>query len=320
MFLQIKFCLYLSLLVAVVLKPTYFSFRSDCKKMAQANDFTCTICFKKYPSNSGLRHHNLLKHREKKYKCNFCGKMFAVFSLLKQHVRISHEKFPKFACELCNYETPEKSRLKVHIAIHHTKQFPLKCDVCNKGYIRSDDLQAHKEVHHEGLSLVCQFCSKVFRSHKYFKSHLKLHDPLSDGNKAACPQCSKTVYKYRLKQHMETHKEDRQGFVCDICGKNIASLGCMRVHKKIHKGEKNHVCDTCGKAFLTTVNLRTHIRVHTKEKPYKCKECDKAFSQKICLKNHMRYHTGERFKCGNCSKEYVTPSGLKGHKCTKKKS
>lgn len=254
--------------------------------------------------------HNYSMKRQE-VKCLRCDKIFFNFSLLELHIRVQHEK-QKFFCELCDYKTCQETALQDHVILLHTKDFPLKCDLCTEGFLYKKDLNKHKRTSH-GLNLLCQFCSKGFENN----SDLKQHQSDCEKRAVPCPQCSKLLHKWNLKKHMEIHKGNRQEYVCDICGRNSATLKALRLHQEIHKGEKNYMCEVCGHVFLTNSKLEIHMRGHTKKKPYQCAKCDKAYGHKSVLIVHMRSHTGEKpYMCVICSKQFTSLSGLFYHKRT----
>nr|XP_015834159.1 PREDICTED: zinc finger protein OZF isoform X42 [Tribolium castaneum] len=267
---------------------------------------------------TSFEHDHKTRQREKTHQCLSCDKQFCLASALKRHMSIHHLQVKQFSCDSCAYSTYKKEVLREHKIRKHTFDFPLKCDVCNKGFCRRKELIRHKQVEHEGFRFVCQFCSKAFKTSIQMKVHEKQHDSNYVGIKFPCPECSKILCdKNSLAKHIKTiHRGEKGNYVCDICGKRVASSTSLRDHRKIHTGEKNFVCQECGKAFVKRELLVTHIRVHTGEKPYQCTICHKAFSQCGTLQIHMRYHTGERpFTCDLCNRGFVTKSYLKDHKC-----
>lgn len=63
--------------------PDTFTDRSslryhDVVKHQDSKNFTCNICNKSYYTSTGLQQHNSLNHEQRKFKCNDCGKMFAM--------------------------------------------------------------------------------------------------------------------------------------------------------------------------------------------------------------------------------------------------
>lgn len=305
---------------ATVIRLIFANFRSYFKIEPLKSRFGCHICSKSFSSLGKLKYHRL-RHQEKRFTCSFCNKKFFIHSLLRKHIRLSHEKPNDLVCEFCDYKSSDSNCFKSHVVNNHTKDYKLKCNLCDKGFLYKGNLRRHNEVQHEGVRFFCTFCSKNFKTERYFEEHFKQHDPLCEETKLSCPKCSKTVNKHVFKRHLEIHNEDRKKYVCDVCGKNLLSLEGLKFHKKMHIGDKNYACDVCGKAFLTKQKLVIHTRTHNGKKPFMCKECHKRFTRKYSLTIHVtRYHTSENpHKCEFCLKQFVSKGNLKKHKCSRSK-
>ncbi|XP_029687023.1 gastrula zinc finger protein XlCGF49.1-like [Takifugu rubripes] len=105
-----------------------------------------------------------------------------------------------------------------------------------------------------------------------------------------------------------------RAFVCNCCGKTLASLKNLNTHMRVHTGEKPFVCALCGKRFSDPSNLKRHQSVHTGEKRYGCVHCGKRFAQSGSLKVHMSVHTDcKQFRCSSCGKTFISGSHLRRH-------
>ena len=117
-------------------------------------------------------------------------------------------------------------------------------------------IQDHKEG-----PCACEFCGKLFQSHKGVLHHISLTHP---------------------EHHIKKCK-------CDICGKDISNKGNLALHKmRVHKVKYENraitndaekvLCDICGSPVWPT-NLRAHVRSHADDanKPKKCTFAVKSF-------------------------------------------
>lgn len=121
----------------------------------------------------------------------------------------------------------------------------------------------------------CKFCGKGFFQRKTFNSHLRASHQMSqeevdrlrwaesgceiDGNK--CIEC-KIEFKtsQELFKHCAAKHDEKQKFMCDICGKSFTSKAWLTSHQKYHKGIKTKKCMKCPSAFTEHKGLRTHLR------------------------------------------------------------
>lgn len=83
------------------------------------------------------------EEEEINFKCNRCGKMFALSSSLRIHKDLYHSIFK---CNQCNKQFGLKSSLKLHQENHDNIKI-FKCDLCEKQYGLSSSLKLHKKSH-----------------------------------------------------------------------------------------------------------------------------------------------------------------------------
>lgn len=117
---------------------------------------------------------------------------------------------------------------------------------------------------------------------------------------------------------MKSHS-DLKSYVCNVCGKTLATRNGIYVHMKVHNGIKNHECHTCGNKYVTAGQLASHIKhIHSKQKPFLCshENCLKSFVTNIALRAHIRSHSAEtkHFRCSVCAKIFTSLSKLSTHK------
>ena len=66
---------------------------------------------------------------------------------------------PKFKCQYCDQRFAFKSELEFHVTVHEGEpSFYCKHKDCNKGFVRLSDLKGHEETH-TGEMHYCPYCS-----------------------------------------------------------------------------------------------------------------------------------------------------------------
>ncbi|EFX82464.1 hypothetical protein DAPPUDRAFT_49172 [Daphnia pulex] len=54
-------------------------------------------------------------------------------------------------------------------------------------------------------------------------------------------------------------------------------------------GKEGYSCQVCRKMFTSSSNLAVHSMIHSGTKPFKCDLCSWSFRQKAHLQKHMRH-------------------------------
>ena len=103
--------------------------------------------------------------------------------------------------------------------------------------------------------------------------------------------------------------------VCDVCGKQFASLAARQRHALFHVEVRPYRCELCGIGFKLKVHLKKHnLYKHTDEYPCECRVCGKRFKDSSAVRLHERIHSSERpFQC-QCGKSFKTRENLWGHR------
>ncbi|CAK9834287.1 Krueppel homolog 1 [Anthophora retusa] len=222
--------------------------------------YQCLLCQKTFDQKSvyqsHLRSHG--KEGEDPYRCNICGKTFAVPARLTRHYR-THTGEKPYQCEYCSKSFSVKENLSVHRRIH-TKERPYKCDVCERAFEHSGKLHRHMRIHTGERPHKCTVCSKTF------------------------------IQSGQLVIHMRTHTGEKP-YVCKACGKGFTCSKQLKVHTRTHTGEKPYSCDICGKSFGYNHVLKLHQVAHYGEKVYKCTLCHETFGSKKTMELHIKTHS-----------------------------
>uniref|UniRef100_A0A663N118 C2H2-type domain-containing protein n=1 Tax=Athene cunicularia TaxID=194338 RepID=A0A663N118_ATHCN len=266
--------------------------------------------------------------REKKYKCEDCGKVFASSSNRTRH------------------------------RWNHMAEKPFKCQDCGKGFTLSTYLLNHQRAHTKEKPFVCTTCGKCFSWPSNLHVHQRVH---TEERPYSCSCCGKTFRQKNLLRHQRMHTKE-QPYLCTTCGKRFTWQSNLITHRRIHTEEKLHACSQCGMMFQKSCQLESHQKsVHNvqngessqghrkdeifrepqkhsfkgtsaehlqesttqprrrcRQKKCKCEECGKVFMSVSSLSRHRKIHMGEKpFKCQDCGKSF-TESGnfgqeLSGH-------
>ncbi|XP_011176352.1 zinc finger protein 391 [Solenopsis invicta] len=226
---------------------------------AEIGKYQCLLCQKNFTQKSvyqsHLRSHG--KEGEDPYRCNICGKTFAVPARLTRHYR-THTGEKPYQCEYCNKSFSVKENLSVHRRIH-TKERPYKCDVCGRAFEHSGKLHRHMRIHTGERPHKCTVCAKTF------------------------------IQSGQLVIHMRTHTGEKP-YVCKACKKGFTCSKQLKVHTRTHTGEKPYICDICRKAFGYNHVLKLHQVSHYGEKVYKCTICNETFGSKKTMELHIKKH------------------------------
>lgn len=126
-----------------------------------------------------------------------------------------------------------------------------------------------------------------------------------------------------IKPEAKNEVDDEIVYTCDVCERSFPLLQQLEIHRINHTRERNHPCDLCDKSFFTKYDLAKHILTHTKQKDFQCIVCGKSFSRSTLLYRHEKIHADldiERYKCGDCDREYLNIADYEKHVLTHAKN
>ncbi|CAG0887417.1 unnamed protein product [Cyprideis torosa] len=249
----------------------------------------------------------------------------------------------EYACETCGERFRSRTNLFTHrMRLHRSA---IQCSFCGQ-YVLTHLVDAHMAKHADDPEVKCNECGKTFKGKRDLTNHYQRnHKP---ENWVVCDMCGKSVYKFFMKAHLESHKFKDPNFVppedyrCKLCGTPFASDTRLALHMKtvhkppdlicshcgkafkykrqfveheaMHTGTVLYTCDQCGEGFVKAVKLKIHKRKHDNIRPHQCNYCEKAFFDKFALVQHLTCHTGERpFVCKYCGLSYTASGSLHTH-------
>ncbi|XP_055846329.1 gastrula zinc finger protein XlCGF46.1-like [Episyrphus balteatus] len=210
-------------------------------------------------------------------------------------------------------------------------KFNLKCQTCKRCFKKYDSFERHLRVHKGLLPFACNLCDKDFEKGTQLEQHIKdIHKVKFPCTEPDCDQILQT--KYGLRQHVkEIHNKfaniPKETFICEECGKVLASFASLKNHMYLHGVDPPHECPTCHKRYITKHKLKEHMNRHLGIRPFTCPHCGAKKTTRDELKHHVATHTKIRnIQCEQCDKKFysllnfhthrrVVHQGIKNYKC-----
>ncbi|CAK1555666.1 unnamed protein product [Leptosia nina] len=208
------------------------------KSHQNADDFTCDLCNKKFPTKEymemHMKVHNMYKAVPGKqesgslpYKCVYCSREFA-----RPHEKVKHERI-------------------------HTGEKPHSCEICGKSFRVAYCLTLHMRTHTGARPYECPHCPKKFKAHSVYYHHILTHSEVRAYKCPFCPKAFKT--SVQLAGHRNSHTKP---FLCQQCNRPFASLYAVRVHMEVHTRQNNlkFKCTECGASYARAFALKDHVK------------------------------------------------------------
>ncbi len=125
---------------------TYRCLWQNCSKHDKLQQTAAAINFSNKPK---LMRHVHSHTGFKPFPCPFpgCDKGFVTKEQLKNH-ETTHTKSRKYKCDLCGKGFAVKSALTTHITAVHKEEKTHKCEICGKSFADSSNLSKHKQIHY----------------------------------------------------------------------------------------------------------------------------------------------------------------------------
>jgi len=107
------------------------------------------------------------------FQCDKCNKVLTTNSVLKQHIKMVHDKIKDVKCDKCQYACSTNGDLKRHIKQVHDKIKNIKCSKCEYMCSYNCELKRHiKRVHDKIKDIKCSKCQYACSTNSDLKQHM----------------------------------------------------------------------------------------------------------------------------------------------------
>lgn len=184
-----------------------------------------------------------------------------------------------------------------------------RCEPPSK--IERPELTRSKMTKNES-SYKCKECGKILSTSYNLLIHYNIH---TDARPYSCPTCDKSFRSASgMNRHVRDVHEGTKNFVCDVCGRRLASRASRDEHRRTHTGERPHACEICGKSFKQKASLHVHRLYHSKVLPYHCDQCGRGFRRRQELDKHVSWHSDRKpYTCDICDERFRSKSCVIRH-------
>ncbi|XP_040899738.1 zinc finger protein 1035 [Toxotes jaculatrix] len=169
--------------------PTHYQPAGDEEEIDVTGEdlFKCPCCSMQFSTKSGLLEHQNQQHpNDRPFKCELCGKTFAVWRYLRDHKRRHQLKLAtqntarsannKLKCAQCRNEFNTAQDLSLHMRLHAEKEVgEYRCDMCYKSFSHWTLLKQHQESHVGEVVYECTECDKAFAFPHLLEEHQQTH-------------------------------------------------------------------------------------------------------------------------------------------------
>ncbi|XP_047121882.1 zinc finger protein 761-like isoform X3 [Schistocerca piceifrons] len=207
------------------------------KRHRGERDFSCANCDYRTYTKAELERHSTVHtdHTDDRtFVCHHCGKLYAVYKSLQEHIRSVHEQSNMHVCEECGFTTCRAAYLQVHIRTVHLGNYNSHvCPVCDAHVKQRNAFLEHMRSHTGDRPFRCDKCSASFACSARLTVHQKsVHGPRT----YQCSTCSKAFQtKHHLERHQVIHTKKRP-FKCPYCSYSCNAQGNMIKHVRTVHG------------------------------------------------------------------------------------
>ena len=303
--------------------------------------FTCGKCQERFGSSLKLRAHRQT-HKNPKFSCSLCQRMFLFISGLKKHLAEAHIN-QELICEYCGKSHATPWALRYHLNMHFSKvltkrkpkvphRFPCQYLGCSKVFKKELNLISHVTSHirdnlqptdspaetSDNISEVAE------KSSPEKEANLPAAPPIFEATENQSPQTNENLESPSDENTLitcikrESREESNEKYSCKICQGIFPSLSHLKKHRKeAHVIPKPFHCPYCTKCFSKKKLLKIHSRFHSDPYPFHCKFCTHKYTLKTQLKAHVKLHHSldkeKKYTCTRCHQKFLYKAGLESH-------
>ena len=189
--------------------------------------YKCKICELQSSNSKKIMQHIYHVHRERKFKCEKCDRLFPFDSNLRQHKKYCDgSKKPTQRSDVRH-----KMRDVEYSVIENDNLGKMyQCKRCEKSFNSLHMIYQHILNIHKEKKFRCEHCDKLFSSNSLFNYHKKMYHGQHKGLKSKCEVCD-GVYKnpYVLKVHFNQSHRERK-FKCEKCNEMFPFKSSLEKH------------------------------------------------------------------------------------------
>ena len=152
---------------------------SHMRKVHEEKKFKCTICHRKFSLSLDLKKHLSLSCKGNdtivESKCNQCEKSFKNHRYLREHCKNVHKE-KKFKCYKCDKLFVSDLQMEKHLSTSCKRNDEVaesKCDKCEKTFKIPSRLRHHFYNVHREKKFKCDKCDLSFAFQSYLEKHLE---------------------------------------------------------------------------------------------------------------------------------------------------
>ncbi|KAK8742657.1 hypothetical protein OTU49_001607, partial [Cherax quadricarinatus] len=181
--------------------------------------FACEVCQETFHTGKALACHRSSRHPGTAV-CGFCGAQVGS-RYLNKHINAVHTKEKKHRCDKCGKDFFSRTSLTGHQKRQHAPRKHL-CDQCGKGYVHNVELQRHLKAHRNQRDFKCDFCGRSFLKAVDLTYHRRSHTGEKPHQCVLCPESF--IQPLGLRKHMLKHIGVKKGKRLKYSKKKIDEL------------------------------------------------------------------------------------------------